>query len=111
MYAFVFHRHVGDGSFHIASERRARLLPGVFSEEGGDNNGVDDRVDELLRRAVELLPPDVLENNGRPPFMAKVSVSTLDKLRPDFIRSVRDAFNVRYVGLGQCPLDQKRANK
>ena len=30
VYTYVFHRHINDGSFHLAEEKKEKQLPGLF---------------------------------------------------------------------------------
>ncbi len=32
VYCYFFQRHISDGSFHLASEKKLRILPGLFSK-------------------------------------------------------------------------------
>ncbi len=83
VYTYVFHRHVSDGSFHVASETKKQILPGMFDDF--ERNQSDDAV--LLRRANELVgaamgqvPARCFHGSGplgNPPLLAKIDPAAL----------------------------------
>ena len=62
VYTYVFHRHINDGSFHLAEEKKQKTLPGVFKTSNSGSNGntgvhasndsqLDVRISEILNIA------------------------------------------------------------
>ena len=57
VYAYVFHRHVSDGSFHVASEEKRNVLPGLLDgAEREPDAVVERRAREMLGVAADLVP-------------------------------------------------------
>ena len=57
VYAYVFHRHVSDGSFHVASEEKRSVLPGLLDgAEREPDAAVERRAREMLAVAADLVP-------------------------------------------------------
>jgi len=65
VYTFVFHRHLNDRSFHLAEEKRNKILPGLFGSGGSkavqrpthNESLMDARIDKILQIAEEQQPP------------------------------------------------------
>ena len=62
VYTYVFHRHINDGSFHLAEEKKQKKLPGLFGTSNSGSNGntvihasndsqLDVRISEILNIA------------------------------------------------------------
>ena len=62
VYTYVFHRHINDGSFHLAEEKKQKKLPGLFGTANSGSNGntgvhasnnsqLDVRISEILNIA------------------------------------------------------------
>lgn len=105
VYTYIFHRHVSDGTFHIADEKKDRLLPGLFDPEVGNNATVIDlRIAEVLDVAANQLPAQVMrlrlrpdhcgvsEAACRPPLLAKVSIEALHLGPSDHVAFVLQRF-------------------
>ncbi len=66
-YTYVFHRHISDGTFHVAEEKRVHILPGLFTDDAIKNvTLLDERIAELLDKTIAQLPSSVLRLRLRP---------------------------------------------
>ena len=56
-YTYVFHRHINDGSFHLAEEKKEKILPGLFGTNLFAGEGVKSNINEsqLDVRIAQLL--------------------------------------------------------
>ncbi len=89
MYVYIFQRHIGDGSFHLASEEKLRILPGLFSKPDslatrGLAHDLEARVDEVISAAEERAPQEEEEKDGHvkraTPVLARISPQVLDRV-------------------------------
>ena len=57
VYTYVFHRHINDGSFHLAEEKKEKQLPGLFESNqvykanvshNTSDTQLDSRISQLL---------------------------------------------------------------
>jgi hypothetical protein len=131
VYTYVFHRHVADGSFHVASETKKNVLPGLFDGPGHGGGGGDavlqEKAAELLRIAMEQVPPRCFHaaadskgrNVGNPPLLAKIDPAALKAAKrehADLVVSVLTqtfadspfAFNPNGGGIGTLSVREER---
>lgn len=83
VFVYVFHRHISDGSFHVASETKTQILPGLFQED--TETPLEQRVQELLKGVLENVPASCIQrestaNPKTPIVLAKISPEILDHL-------------------------------
>merc|ERR1712018_310773 len=66
VYTYLFHRHINDGSFHLAEEKKERTLPGLFQlnshpnhekfSKNGSESHLDMRISQILNLAKSQQP-------------------------------------------------------
>lgn len=107
VYTYVFHRHISDGSFHVASETKAHILPGIFNADNATI--IDDRADELLTNALLQVPVHCLQVDDTkshmdhlspPPVLIKVSPDVLQTVSKSELDSVLGSISRRFQGSG-----------
>ena len=54
VYTYIFHRHLNDNSFHLAEEKKVKILPGLFGLK--NDSLIDARIGNILIEAESQQP-------------------------------------------------------
>ena len=68
VYTYVFHRHINDGTFHLAEEKKERILPGLFgtnafAKAGKISNNNESQLDTRISQLLSVAALQVKKNN------------------------------------------------
>eukprot|EP00095_Tigriopus_kingsejongensis_P000352 maker-scaffold1125_size61249-snap-gene-0.10 protein:Tk00352 transcript:maker-scaffold1125_size61249-snap-gene-0.10-mRNA-1 annotation:"ectonucleoside triphosphate diphosphohydrolase 5-like" len=79
VFVYVFHRHISDGSFHVASEAKVQILPGIFRTE--TDSVLELRIQEVLQTILDRIPASCRADEAHTPIvLARIPPRILDQL-------------------------------